>query len=236
MLLQFFNIQLDRYLFLYSIDKMHTDMHNYAIAYLRVSTEEQTVQTQKIAITNWAQDHNYQVLYFFEDPAVSGKIPATSRKGFQEVVEFVKSSKVEAVLVYELSRVGRTFWDTLDAIKVIEEHSPLISCSPRESFLQTTDTSIRKLMISILTWVAEREREMLVQRTKDGMKRARFAGKDIGRPQKLIDKNSLITLLAKNMSRAKIARELGISKATLYKEFRRLNISHLKSNKTIFPQ
>jgi putative DNA-invertase from lambdoid prophage Rac len=236
MLLQFFNIQLDRYLFLYSIDKMHTDMHNYAIAYLRVSTEEQTVQTQKIAITNWAKDHNYQVLYFFEDPAVSGKIPATSRKGFQEVVEFVKSSKVEAVLVYELSRVGRTFWDTLDAIKVIEEHSPLISCSPRESFLQTTDTSIRKLMISILTWVAEREREMLVQRTKDGMKRARFAGKDIGRPQKLIDKNSLITLLAKNMSRAKIARELGISKATLYKEFRRLNISHLKSNETIFPQ
>lgn len=234
--MQFFNIQLDRYLFLYSIDKMHTDMHNYAIAYLRVSTEEQTVQTQKIAITNWAKDHNYQVLYFFEDPAVSGKIPATSRKGFQEVVEFVKSSKVEAVLVYELSRVGRTFWDTLDAIKVIEEHSPLISCSPRESFLQTTDTSIRKLMISILTWVAEREREMLVQRTKDGMKRARFAGKDIGRPQKLIDKNSLITLLAKNMSRAKIARELGISKATLYKEFRRLNISHLKSNKTIFPQ
>jgi putative DNA-invertase from lambdoid prophage Rac len=211
-------------------------MHNYAIAYLRVSTEEQTVQTQKIAITNWAKDHNYQVLYFFEDPAVSGKIPATSRKGFQEVVEFVKSSKVEAVLVYELSRVGRTFWDTLDAIKVIEEHSPLISCSPRESFLQTTDTSIRKLMISILTWVAEREREMLVQRTKDGMKRAKFAGKDIGRPQKLIDKNSLITLLAKNMSRAKIARELGISKATLYKEFRRLNISHLKSNKTIFPQ
>lgn len=234
--MQFFNIHLDRYLFLYSIDKMHTDMNNYAIAYLRVSTEEQTVQTQKIAITNWAKDHNYQVLYFFEDPAVSGKIPATSRKGFQEVVEFVKSSKVEAVLVYELSRVGRTFWDTLDAIKVIEEHSPLISCSPRESFLQTTDTSIRKLMISILTWVAEREREMLVQRTKDGMKRARFAGKDIGRPQKLIDKNSLITLLAKNMSRAKIARELGISKATLYKEFRRLNISHLKSNKTIFPQ
>jgi putative DNA-invertase from lambdoid prophage Rac len=236
MLLQFFNIQLDRYLFLYSIDKMYTDMHNYAIAYLRVSTEEQTVQTQKIAIINWAKDHNYQVLYFFEDPAVSGKIPATSRKGFQEVVEFVKCSKVEAVLVYELSRVGRTFWDTLDAIKVIEEHSPLISCSPRESFLQTTDTSIRKLMISILTWVAEREREMLVQRTKDGMKRARFAGKDIGRPQKIIDKNSLITLLAKNMSRAKIARELGISKATLYKEFRRLNISHLKSNKTIFPQ
>ncbi|MDW3631051.1 MAG: recombinase family protein [Nitrososphaeraceae archaeon] len=210
-------------------------MQKYAIAYLRVSTEEQTVQTQKIAITKWAKDHDYQMLYFFEDPSVSGKIPATSRKGFQDLMEFVSLSKVEAVLVYELSRVGRTFWDTLDAIKVIEEHSPLISCSPRESFLQTTDPSIRKLMISILTWVAEREREMLVQRTKDGMNRARIAGKEIGRPEKVIDKNNLITLLAENNSKAKIARELGISKATLYKEFRRLNI-HYHDSKMIFHQ
>lgn len=210
-------------------------MQKYAIAYLRVSTDEQTVETQKIAITKWAKDQDYHMLYFFEDPAVSGKIPATSRKGFQDLMEFVRLSKVEAVLVYELSRVGRTFWDTLDAIKVIEEQSPLISCSPRESFLQTTDPSIRKLMISILTWVAEREREMLVQRTKDGMNRARIAGKEIGRPEKVIDKNNLITLLAENISKAKIARELGISKATLYKEFRRLNI-HSNDSKTIFHQ
>jgi DNA invertase Pin-like site-specific DNA recombinase len=210
-------------------------MQKYAIAYLRVSTEEQSVQTQKIAITKWAKDHDYQMLYFFEDPSVSGKIPATSRQGFQDLMEFIRLSKVEAVLVYELSRVGRTFWDTLDAIKVIEEHSPLISCSPRESFLQTTDPSIRKLMISILTWVAEREREMLVQRTKDGMNRARIAGKEIGRPEKVIDKNNLIALLAENISRAKIARELRISKATLYKEFRRLNI-HYNDSKNMFHQ
>jgi len=210
-------------------------MQKYAIAYLRVSTEEQSVQTQKIAITKWAKDHDYQMLYFFEDPAVSGKIPAASRKGFQDLMEFIRLSKVEAVLVYELSRVGRTFWDTLDAIKVIEEHSPLISCSPRESFLQMTDPSIRKLMISILTWVAEREREMLVQRTKDGMNRARIAGKEIGRPEKVIDKNNLISLLAENISRAKIARELRISKATLYKEFRRLNI-HYNDSKNMFHQ
>jgi putative DNA-invertase from lambdoid prophage Rac len=210
-------------------------MQMYAIAYMRVSTEEQTVQTQKVAITKWAKEHDYQILYFFEDPSVSGKIPATSRKGFQDLMEFVRVAQVEAVLVYELSRVGRTFWDTLDAIKVIEEHSPLISCSPKESFLQTTDPSIRKLMISILTWVAEREREMLVQRTKDGMNRAKIAGKEIGRPEKVIDKNNLITLLAENISKAKIARELGISKATLYKEFRRLNI-HSHDSTTIFHQ
>ena len=197
-------------------------MQKYAIAYLRVSTEEQTVQTQKIAITRWAKDHDYQVLYFFEDPAVSGKIPATRRKGFQDLIEFVRLSKVEAVLVYELSRVGRTFWDTLDAVKTIEEYAPLISCSPRESFLQTTEPSIRKLMIGILTWVAEREREMLVQRTKDGMARAKEGGKGIGRPRKKLNRDNLIKLLVENQPRTKIAKSLGISKATLYKELRQL--------------
>jgi putative DNA-invertase from lambdoid prophage Rac len=195
---------------------------NYALAYLRVSTEEQTILNQKMALQKWAEDHRYQILDFFEDSAVSGKIPAVHRRGFGEMLDLIKSSTVDAILVYELSRVGRTFWDTLDAIKAIEEYAPLISCSPRESFLQTTEPSVRKLMIGILTWVAEREREMLVQRTKDGMVRAREAGKGIGRPKKKLDKDNLITLLAENTPRAKIAKCLGVSKATLYKELRQL--------------
>jgi putative DNA-invertase from lambdoid prophage Rac len=194
----------------------------YAFAYLRVSTEEQTVQNQKIALEKWAQQNNYQILDFFEDPAISGRVPATQRSGFQEMLELIKITGVDAVLVYELSRVGRTFWDTLDAIKAVEHYASLISCSPRESFLQTTESSIRKLMIGILTWAAERERELLVQRTKDGMERARAAGKGIGRPQKTIDKNQLIILLAENNSKTTIAKSLGISKATLYKNLRQL--------------
>jgi DNA invertase Pin-like site-specific DNA recombinase len=77
-------------------------------------------------------------------------------------------------------------------------------------------------MIGILTWAAERERELLVQRTKDGMDRAKAAGKGIGRPQKIIDKDKLIALLAENHSKARIARSLGISKATLYKKLSEL--------------
>jgi putative DNA-invertase from lambdoid prophage Rac len=192
----------------------------YAFAYLRVSTEEQTVLNQRLAMQKWADDHDFQILEYFEDSAISGKIPAVKRKGFVEMLELVKNETVDAILIYELSRVGRTFWDTLDAIKAIEAYAPLISCSPRESFLQMTEPSVRKLMIGILTWVAEREREMLVQRTKDGISRAKSVGKIIGRPKKELDKDNLIMMLAQNKSRVKIAKDLGISKATLYKELR----------------
>lgn len=197
----------------------------YAIAYVRVSTEEQTVLNQKMAMQTWASEHGYQVVHYFEDSAVSGRIPASKRKSFGEMLELVKECPVDAVLVYELSRIGRTFWDTLDAIKAIEEYSPLISCSPRETFLQSTEPSVRKLMLGILTWVAEREREMLVQRTKDGMRRAKESGKVVGRPIKMVDKNSLIRLLAQNTPRSEAARTLGVSKATLYKELARINKS-----------
>ncbi len=116
----------------------------YAFAYLRVSTEEQTVLNQRLAMQKWADNHDFQILEYFEDSAVSGKIPAVKRKGFVDMLSIVKNESVDAILIYELSRVGRTFWDTLDAIKAIEAYAPLISCSPRESFLQMTEPSVRK--------------------------------------------------------------------------------------------
>lgn len=192
----------------------------YSFGYLRVSTDEQTVLNQKLAIAKWAVENDYKVLDFFEDSAISGKVPAISRPAFREMLHLVRTDRVDSVIVYELSRVGRTFWETLDAIKSIEEYSPLISCSPREIFLQTTDPSVRKLMIGILTWVAEREREMLIQRTKDGMARAKISGKNIGRPKKTLDKDTLIKMLSQNLPRSKIAKNLGISKATLYNQIR----------------
>jgi DNA invertase Pin-like site-specific DNA recombinase len=195
----------------------------YAFGYLRVSTEEQTILNQRIAIKKWASDNDYEILEFFEDASVSGKVAAINRPAFREMLEIVRNEQVDAVIVYELSRVGRTFWETLDAIKAIEEYAPLISCSAKEVFLQTTDPSIRKLLIGILTWVSEREREILIQRTKDGMIRAKISGKMIGRPKKFLDKDSLIKLLSQNMPKRKIAENLGMSKATLYKGIRRLS-------------
>lgn len=192
----------------------------YSFGYLRVSTAEQTILNQRLAIEKWATDNDYEILDFFEDSAVSGKIPAINRPAFREMLNLVRSDRVDSVIVYELSRVGRTFWETLDAIKSIEEYSPLISCSPKELFLQTTDPSVRKLMLGILTWVAEREREMLIQRTKDGMVRAKMSGKNIGRPKKKLDKDTLIKMLSQNIPRNRIAKNLGISKATLYNQIR----------------
>ena len=108
----------------------------YAFAYLRVSTEEQTVLNQRLAMQKWADNHDFQILEYFEDSAVSGKIPAVKRKGFIDMLNIVKNEiQFDAIVIYELSRVGRTFWDTLDAIKVIEAYaSPYIMFTSRILF------------------------------------------------------------------------------------------------------
>ena len=71
----------------------------YAFGYLRVSTEEQTILNQKLVIKKWASDNGYDILDFFEDSAVSGKIPAINRAGFREMLNLVRTDNVDAVIV-----------------------------------------------------------------------------------------------------------------------------------------
>ncbi|MEM2427612.1 MAG: recombinase family protein, partial [Candidatus Bathyarchaeia archaeon] len=56
-----------------------------AIAYVRVSTDEQTVENQKIAIDEWAHNNGYLVIKYYEDEAISGKIPPLRRQGFKRL-------------------------------------------------------------------------------------------------------------------------------------------------------
>ena len=189
-----------------------------AVAYLRVSTDEQTVENQRLAIEKWAQESGYMVLKYYVDEATSGNIPPLKRRGFRAMMEELSkmTPKPQAVLVYELSRVGRTFYETLEAVKTLEElGAPLISISPKEAFLQSMDPSIRKLILAIITWVAEREREVISQRTREGMVRVMSQGRRIGRPKIEVDVEKALQLLRKGWSLSAVARELGVSLSTL---------------------
>lgn len=198
------------------------------VAYVRVSTGEQTVENQKIAIDEWARNNGYLVIKYYEDEAISGKVAPLRRQGFRKLVEEVVSLKPKPVvtIVYELSRIGRSFYETLEAVKALETlETPLVSISPKESFLQTLDPSIRKLVLAIFSWVAERERELLSQRTKEGMKRVKLEGKRIGRPMKMVDKKTIIGYLEKGLSMSAIAKILGVSSKTLKRRLMEWNIN-----------
>jgi len=199
-----------------------------AVAYLRVSTGEQTVENQRIAIEEWAHRNGYLVLRYYEDEAISGRVPALKRPGFRKLIEDVASLKPKpvAAIVYELSRLGRNFYETLEAVRVLETlETPVISISPKESFLQSLDPSIRKLILAIFSWAAERERELLSQRTKEGMRRVKLEGRRVGRPRKPVDKKTVLRYLKKGLTMSAIAKIMGVSPKTIKRRLKEWDIN-----------
>ncbi len=192
---------------------------NYsAVAYYRVSTSDQTIENQRLAIMEYARRHSYEVVKEYIDEAVSGSIPPLRREGFGGLVRDLENDivKPDVVLVYEVSRIGRTLRESLDAIWRVEKFAPIIPVSSKESWLQTLDRSIRDLVLTVLAWAAERERALLIERTKEGMKRAKRMGKHIGRPKKRISRKEIERYLKKGIPKSTIAKILGVSRTTLY--------------------
>lgn len=184
-----------------------------AVGYVRLSTKDQNENTQVQQLI--AQGVPREQI--FTDTAVSGTTPATARPGFRALLEFVRSNEITTLYVFEISRIGRSFLETLDVVRKLEEECGVIlwSLSPKESWTQTTDRSIRNLMHAILSWVAERERENLIDRTKAGVERARSEGKHIGRPFRKIDWRKVDEFRAKDLSWSAISRVMDIPYNTL---------------------
>ena len=148
----------------------------------------------------------------FIDTAVSGTIPAPNRPGFRALLEHVRSHETTILYVFEISRIGRSFLETLDAVRGLGEECGVIvwSLSPKEAWTQTTDRSIRNLMLAIFSWVAGRERENLSERTRAGVARARNEGKHVGRPFREINWRKVDEYRDKGLSWSAISRVMDI--------------------------
>jgi putative DNA-invertase from lambdoid prophage Rac len=152
------------------------------IGYARVSTDKQHLENQVHLLLEKgiAPEH----VYYDED--VSGTVPAKNRPGFREMWRTIEANtgKINRLYIFEVSRLGRGFIDTLMLMQEIEKDRGImvISLSPKETWLQTEDTGIRSLLMAVFSWVAERELETLKERIKIGLDRARREGKVLGRP------------------------------------------------------
>lgn len=151
----------------------------------------------------------------FSDVGVSGSISPYDRKGFKKMMDFIKQNDVSHIYIYELSRLARDLTDTLNVIRDFDRLNVCVqSLSPNEKWLNC-DPSIRQLIISVMAWCAQRERENLIERTKVGMQRAKAEGKHLGRPFKEIDWRYVDLLHKEGMNYKEIAEKIKIPYITL---------------------
>jgi DNA invertase Pin-like site-specific DNA recombinase len=140
-----------------------------AIGYVRVSTEEQaregiSLENQQLKIRTYCDLHNLELETIIEDAGKSGK--DLNREGIQELIQKVKDKRIGAVLVYKLDRLSRKVIDTLNLIELmkknhVEFHSIIDSID--------TKTAMGKFFINIMASLAQMERDLISERTKDAL-------------------------------------------------------------------
>lgn len=153
-------------------------------AYIRVSTDKQTLENQKHKILEYAYSKKVQIEDFIE-------IEVSSRKNQKERLLdelFSKLEKNDTLIVTELSRLGRNMLEILNLIeKFNTKNIKLVFINQPE--LSTNDTALSKLLFSIYGYFAETEREIISERTKQGLAVARAKGKILGRQKGQIVKS-----------------------------------------------
>lgn len=143
--------------------------------YVRVSTSEQTVENQKIRLLEFAEKNGYTYDLYEETESTRKTRPVK-----QALLAKLRKNQYDAVVVYKLDRWARSSTELiLDTKELLDKGVGFISLSDNLDF----GSASGKLHFAILSAFAEFERELIRERTIEGLRRAKLQGKQAGRPK-----------------------------------------------------
>ncbi len=179
-------------------------------AYVRVSTTGQTTenQIQEIEAAGFQVEPRRIVT-----EVVSGSTAIKQRRGFSKLMDRLESGDI--LIVTRLDRLGRDAIDVSITVKALSEMGVRVYCLALGGADLTSSSGT--MTMQVLNAVAQFERDLLVERTQSGLKRAKSEGKTLGRPATLSDeqKKDVREDLAKGMSVSAIARKFATSRQTV---------------------
>jgi DNA invertase Pin-like site-specific DNA recombinase len=183
------------------------------VAYIRVSRDDERPENQEYAVYRWAAERGHRIVEVVRDVDVSGALPPGERPGWQRVMQLLESA--DGVVVYALDRVARSLWDLAAVVKELETRGKIL-LSVREEWLQDVDSRVRQLIVSILGWAAEMEREFIRERTREAIARLKAQGKHVGRPPKWSEqiRRRIIDLVRRGLTLREACQLVGIGYRT----------------------
>ena len=189
--------------------------HSPRIAiYARVSTTDQSTGSQLLDLRKYVSDRGWQIYREFVDEGISGT--KDSRPALDQLMDDAKKRRFDIVLVWRFDRFARS---TRHLINALEEFKNL--GIDFVSFQENIDTSspLGSAIFTIISAVAQLERDIIAERVKAGLRRAKESGRKLGRPRVAADADKIAALRAQGRSWREIAEELGIGKGTAQRAF-----------------
>lgn len=196
--------------------------------YIRVSTDKQTVENQRFEIFKYARRKKLRIDYWIEE-TISGTIDP-SKRNLGKLLNHVQSGDV--IICSELSRLGRSMFMIMSILNRLMEMNVAVY-TVKEGYRLGQDLQ-SKVLAFAFSISAEIERNLIVERTTEALKRRRAQGVILGRPKgrkntkyKLSDKKEeILKFMDDGCTKAFLIEYYGISSATLYSFFKREGIRY----------
>jgi len=184
--------------------------------YLRVSTGEQTTANQRRDLEAAATRHGWTIAATFEDAGISGSKGRKDRPGLDAMLKAVARREVDMVMAWSVDRLGRSLMDLLGTLQ--ELRAKEVDLYLHQQGIDTS-TPTGRALFGMLGVFSEFEREMIRERVKAGLARAKDDGVALGR-RKLEDADperaaKVKAMRANGVGVRKIARELGVGVGTV---------------------
>ncbi len=174
--------------------------------YARVSTNEQSTEPQLLDLRRYADQRGWDVYQVYDDKGISGT--RNSRPALDDLMNDARKRRFDVVLVWRFDRFARS---TKHLVLALEEFKNL--GIDFVSYQENIDTSspLGAAIFTIIGAVAQLERDIIAERVKGGLRRAKSNGTKLGRPQLQPDADKARKMRSEGLSLRAIATGLGIS-------------------------
>lgn len=180
-----------------------------AALYLRVSTLDQHPESQLHDLRSLAAQRGFEIVEEYTDKISGVK---ARRPGLDQLMSDARRGKFDVLLVWAFDRLARSVKHLLEVLDELNRLQIEFI-----SFRENIDTGgpLGRAMITIIGAIAELERNLIIERVRAGMRRARLEGQRIGRPRLEIDRQALRRERAQGHSLSELAKLHRISKASV---------------------
>jgi DNA invertase Pin-like site-specific DNA recombinase len=181
-----------------------------AALYLRVSTLDQHPETQQHDLEQLAAQRQLQITEIYTDHGISGA--RAKRPALDRLLRDARQGCFDVVLTWASDRLARS---TRHFLEVVDEltHLNIEFVSFREQL--DTGGPLGRAITVIIGAIAELERNLIIERVKAGLRRARLEGRRLGRPPLQIDRAALLRDRQRGMTLTELAKAHGISRGSV---------------------